>query len=65
MDDPNKDMYKYDEAPEILELTNEEKFKDTNGNIIEIEVRGERKYNNCYFKVRDVMDKIDMPNLNK
>jgi predicted GIY-YIG superfamily endonuclease len=65
MAEPNADLYKYEEAPFILELTNEEKFKDLQGNIIEIEVRGERKHNNCYFKVRDVMDKFEMPNLNR
>jgi hypothetical protein len=65
MNEVNKDAYQYEEAPEILELTNEEKFKDINGKIIEIEVRGERKYNNCYFKVKDVMIQFEMPNLNK
>ena len=65
MDEPNTDLYKYDEAPDILELSSEEKFKDPNGNIVEIEVRGERKHNNCYFKVRDVMEKFEMPNLHK
>ena len=49
MDEVRQELYKYEEAPNILELEIEEKFKDKNGNIIEIEVRGERKYNNCYF----------------
>ena len=63
MNELNTDIYQYEEAPPILELTNEEKFKDINGKIIEIEVRGERKCNNCYFKVRDVINKFEMPNL--
>ena len=65
MNEVNKDAYQHEEAPEILELTNEEKFKDINGKIIEIEVRGERKCNNCYFKVKDISNVFEMPNLQK
>jgi hypothetical protein len=50
-------------APEILELKDSEKFKDQNNNIIEIETRGERKYDQIYFKVKDVSVSFDMPNL--
>jgi hypothetical protein len=46
---------KYDLAPDIINLENHEKFKDTDGNIIEIETIGERKVNGIYFKVKDVM----------
>ena len=63
MDEVRQELYKYEEAPDILELEIEEKFKDKNGNIIEIEVRGERKYNNCYFKVKDVSNGFEIPNL--
>ena len=52
-----------EEAPNILQLTNEEMFKDTNGNCINIEVRGEREHNKCYFKVKDVSIGFNMPNL--
>jgi hypothetical protein len=54
----------YEEAPEIFELDSNEKFKDEQGNIIEIEVRGERNYNKCYFKVKDISKGFEMPNLN-
>jgi hypothetical protein len=64
MDSIKLDLYKYEEAPPILELENEEKFKDKDGNIIEIEVRGEREYNKCYFKVKDISNGFKMPNLN-
>jgi prophage antirepressor-like protein len=57
--------YKYEEAPEILELEEHEKFKDENGEPIEIEVRGERNSRNCYFRVKDVSDGFDMPSLRK
>jgi len=64
MDKIKQELYKYEEAPKILELEDEEKFKDKNGKIIKIEVRGERKYNNCYFKVQDISIGFEMPNLN-
>ena len=41
-------------APPILELTNEEKFIDTNGQILDIEIRGTRNIDNIFFKVKDV-----------
>ena len=44
----------YPPAPEILYLTEEEKFKDEQGNAIDIEVRGERNYDKVWFKARDV-----------
>lgn len=43
-----------EKAPPIIELNNTEKFKDLNGIIIEIETRGTRKFNDMYFKVKDV-----------
>ena len=52
-------------APNIIYLKDEEKFKDNNGNVIEIETRGERDVDTAYFKVKDVMDGFDMENLYK
>jgi hypothetical protein len=52
-------------APVIIELKNEEKFTDNDGNIIEIETRGERAVDKIYFKVKDVSDGFEMPNLQK
>lgn len=43
-----------EKAPEIICLNDNEKFKDENGNILEIETRGERKVDKIYFKVKDV-----------
>ena len=54
---------KYEVAPDIIHLENHEKFNDNDGNIIEIETRGERKVNNIYFKVKDVMIGFEMENL--
>jgi len=65
MDVVKQELYKYPEAPDILELEEHEKFKDKNGKTIKIEVRGERKCNECYFNIRDVSITFEMPNLNE
>lgn len=56
-------LYNIPPADPILELSNDEKFIDSNKNIIDIEVRGERKHNKCFFKVKDVSSGFHMPNL--
>jgi len=48
------------EAPKLLLLDDSEKFKDADGNIIEIETRGTRDKKNIYFKVSDVSKGFDM-----
>ena len=50
--------------PPILELKDNEKFKDSDDYILNIEVRGKRDYNNCYFKVSDISKEFDLPRLN-
>jgi hypothetical protein len=52
------------EAPRLLLLDDNEKFKDVDGNIIEIETRGTKERNNIYFKVKDISFSFGMPNLN-
>ena len=63
----NKDVIVDDKgierAPNIIHLNDTEKFKDNNGNIIDIETRGERKVNSVYFKVTDVMVGFKLENL--
>ena len=54
-----------EKAPNIIHLNDDEKFKDNNGNILEIETRGEREYNKIYFKVKDVAEKFNMISLLK
>ena len=51
------------EAPEILFLKEEEKFRDTEGNVVEIETRGERNRNKIFFRVKDVMRAFDLTRL--
>ena len=52
-------------APNLLDIENEEKFKDKDGNIIDIEIRGDRNHKNCYFKVKDVSDGFKLQFLDK
>nr|URM61803.1 MUTS family DNA binding domain protein [Mimivirus sp.]URM62540.1 MUTS family DNA binding domain protein [Mimivirus sp.] len=52
-------------APGIIKLTKKEKMKDNSGNIIEIEVRGTRDHDNCYFRVGDVAVGFGMKELHK
>jgi hypothetical protein len=59
------ELYDVPQAPPILELEDHEKFKDIYGKTLNIEVRGERHHNKCYFKVKDISEAFDMPNLNK
>ena len=64
----NKDIITDDngieKAPKIIYLTDNEKFQDNEGNVLEIETRGERNVNNCFFKVKDVSKAFDILYLN-
>jgi hypothetical protein len=50
-------------APPIITLKKREKLKDNEGNIVEIQVRGTREYNNCFFLIDDVSEGFQMDNL--
>jgi len=52
------------EVPKILLLKEEEKFRDTEGNVVEIETRGEKNRHKILFKVKDVSELFKIPNLN-
>jgi hypothetical protein len=55
-----------EEAPPIIDLEDKEKFKDCDGNLLEIETRGvEREPDKVYFKVEDVSESFNIPNLRK
>lgn len=51
-------------APPLLHLDDGEKFHDVDGNVIEIETRGERHEDKIYFNVKDVSVGFGLPNLN-
>jgi hypothetical protein len=55
--------YDVEPAPDLLYLDDEEKFKDEDGQPLEIEVRGERHHEKIYFKVSDVSKAFGMENL--
>ena len=48
---------------DILELDDNEKFKDKNGKCLKIEVRGMRDRNKCYFRALDIIKEFEMPSL--
>lgn len=58
-----KPAKQYPPAPSILFLTDEEKFRDEDGNVIEIEVRGERRHDAIWFKARHIEKMLEMQNI--
>ena len=50
-------------APNIIKLQDHEKFHDDENNIVEIQTRGTRDYDNIYFFVKDVEKAFNMDNL--
>ena len=61
----NEDKEVIENAPPILELEDEEKFHDVDGNIIEIETRGERHEDKIYFKCKHISVGFGMEHLSK
>lgn len=61
----SQDIEQIDVAPEIIILNDNENFKDDDGNILEIETRGERDVGKCYFRLRDVAKGFVMKNLHR
>jgi hypothetical protein len=59
------DKNSVEQAPNIIILEDNQKFKDNKGNIIEIETRGERLVDKTYFKVKDVMKGFSMDRLDE
>ena len=55
----------YPIAPDILEIEDNEKFRDSNGRTLDITIRGERNHKNCYFRLKDISKGFEMPNLQK
>jgi prophage antirepressor-like protein len=56
--------YKYKPLPPLLELSEDEKFRDETGNIHEVELRGDKSKDGIRFKCKDIarvfeMDSID------
>jgi hypothetical protein len=51
-------------APPILNINDNEKFVDVDGNKLDIEIRGSRNINDIYFKVKDISDKFNLNQIN-
>jgi hypothetical protein len=49
-----------EEAPSLLFLKDTEKFHDIDGNILEIETRGEKNRNKIFFKLVDISKSFEM-----
>jgi hypothetical protein len=62
---PSLPDYEYPITPDILLLSNNEKFKGNDGKPVEIETRGERTPNGIYFLVKDVSRIFEMNKLDK
>ena len=52
-------------APDIIHLEDNEKFRDENNNIVDIETRGSRQVDGIYFKVKDVTISFKIENFDK
>jgi hypothetical protein len=52
-------------APEIIQLNDDEKFKDNDGIIMDIETRGEKNIDGILFDVKDVSIKFNAVNIIK
>ena len=63
-EDNGEKLYKYETAPNVLELEENEKFKNNEGNVYDIEVRGDRFVSNCYFKASDIGEAFGIKNIN-
>lgn len=58
--DMEGDNREYQEAPDLLHLEDDEKFQDSDGNVVEIETRGERTHKGIYFLAKDVSVVFDI-----
>jgi hypothetical protein len=58
-------LCEYPEAPTMLYLEDTEKFKDCDGNPIDIETRGDRTPKGIYFSAKDVSRVFEMPEIIK
>ena len=59
----SEEQIEQEKAPDIVELDDGEKFRDDEGNVLEIETRGERTYDGIYFRVKDVSSGFGLESL--
>jgi len=51
--------------PDLIYLEDNEMFTDMDGNVFDICVRGERKFDKCYFSVEDIINRFHLKSLKK
>lgn len=61
--DVNHNNDKVETEPNLIHLDYNEMFANNDDNLIDIEVRGEREFDKCYFRVKDIMDGFGLKNL--
>jgi hypothetical protein len=54
-----------DIVPPLLQLKDEEKFKDENGNIVEIETRGIKTFDGIFFSGKDVEKMLNLTDVSR
>lgn len=59
----NTPIANYNPLPILLELEEREKFKDDDGNVIDIQIRGERTADCIFFKSTDIGKMLDIENV--
>ena len=59
----SEETIQQEKTPDIIELDDDEKFRDDEGNVLEIETRGERTYDGIHFRVKDVSSGFGIENL--
>lgn len=53
-----------EKLPPLISLEDDEKFKDIDGNIYNVKVRGVRNIDECYFSVNDIGEAFGLKDLN-
>ena len=52
-------------VPPLLQLKDEEKFKDENGNLVEIETRGKKTFDGIFFSGKDVEKMLNLTDVSR
>ena len=55
----------HDPLPDVINLDDEEMFRNVDGNLMHVNVVGKREHDQCYFCVKDLMNVFDMKSLDK
>ncbi len=59
----SEETIEQEKPPDIIELDDDEKFHDDEGNVLEIETRGDRTYDGVFFRVKDVSSGFGLESL--